>query len=388
MMHAPYIRLKAVLLLATAIGGMSSAVIGSEPSNDVPTYRGDPARTGVMPGPGPTKDAVVAWRFEAGAPIVSQAAVIDDTVYVVSAIGSVHALELATGTEIWRADARAPSRASPTVSSGLVIVATSDGVVAFDRRDGYEAWSTTATGPVAGTPAVVDATVIAASEQGMISAIDAGSGGMRWRSDAGMAAANSVAADPASGIAVIAGKEGVAVAVDLADGHPRWRYDTHEPARIGTPTIAGGLVFVATLEGGGPGTRHIHAVDAATGERRWLMDSPGDAPAFAPAVIDGLAVISGEDGSVTAVDARTGHPAWRYDAPGVVETVPAVVDGSVYVASNGGQALALDLADGTERWRVPIEGVPYGVAVTAGLVIVGTTTGTLYAIGSMSGIEE
>jgi hypothetical protein len=46
------------------------------------------------------------------------------------------------------------------------------------------------------------------------------------------------------------------------------------------------------------------------------------------------------------------------------------------------------MAADPKRWRVPIEGVPYGVAVTAGLVIVGTTTGTLYAIGSMSGIEE
>jgi outer membrane protein assembly factor BamB len=65
-----------------------------------------------------------------------------------------------------------------------------------------------------------------------------------------------------------------------------------------------------------------------------------------------------------------------------VETVAAVADGSVFVASNDGHALALDAATGTERWHVSIEGIPYGVAVTGGLVLVGTTAGTLYAIGT------
>ena len=59
----------------------------------------------------------------------------------------------------------------------------------------------------------------------------------------------------------------------------------------------------------------------------------------------------------------------------------AVADGVVYTACNGGPALAIDLATGKELWRVPIKGVPYGMAVTSGLVLVGIEFGILYAIG-------
>ena len=374
----------AAISLAIALSMLGAPAIAGDRAGDIPAYRGDAARTGMMPGPGPSGTPEVVWSFQSGAPIASQVAVVGDAVFLVTVTGSVHALEITTGTELWRADLGVPSKGGPSVSDGLVIVVSGDGVVALDSRDGSIAWSSTATGPVSGTPAVVDDMVFAASEDGMASALEIGTGDTVWQVDLGIATANSVAADPSVGIAVLGGREGVAVAVELDSGRVRWRYDTDDSARIGTPTIGNGLVYLATLEGGGPGTRHIHALDAVTGERAWVMDSPGDAPAFAPALFRRRAFISSEDGSVTAVDARSGALLWRYGASGVVETVAAVADDTVYIATNDGQALALDAATGTERWHVPIEGIPYGVAVTGGLVLVGTTAGMLYAIGDRS----
>jgi len=141
---------------------------------------------------------------------------------------------------------------------------------------------------------------------------------------------------------------------------------------------------VPTLEGGGPGTRHILAMDLATGQLQWRFASPGDKPAYAPAIADGRAIVEGENGTVTALDPTTGKVIWQAAAPGLVEVVAASTGGVVYGASNGGFAFALDASSGLERWRIPINGVPYGVAVAAGLVLVGTNLGTLDAIGGVA----
>jgi hypothetical protein len=163
--------------------------------------------------------------------------VAEETVYVVTVTGSVHALEVATGSELWQADMGAPSTTGPTISEGLAVVATDDGVVALDARNGGIAWSSTSTGPASGTPAVVEGNVVTASVDGMASALDAAAGDTVWQTDAGITAAHSVAADPSSGIAVLGGHEGIAVAVELVDGRVRWRYDTGDSARTGAPTM-------------------------------------------------------------------------------------------------------------------------------------------------------
>ena len=45
-------------------------------SDGVPMYRGNPARTGVLPGPGPVGDPVLLWQVHTQGPIVGSAAAI------------------------------------------------------------------------------------------------------------------------------------------------------------------------------------------------------------------------------------------------------------------------------------------------------------------------
>jgi len=209
-------------------------------------------------------------------------------------------------------------------------------------------------------------------------AIDTRTGSVLWSHTLGSPDGTSVAA--ADGLAVFGLLDGTAVTLAVADGTERWRTDTGGGARIGTPAIADGRVYAVSLDDNGPGTHHITALDLETGRLLWRFASPGDRPAYTPAIADGRAITEGEDGSVTALDAATGAVLWQTKAPGLVEIVPTIANGIVYGASNGGFAFALDAATGAERWRLPIKGVPYGMAVTSGLVIVGTNVGTLDAI--------
>ena len=359
--------------------GLGPSLAPSPAVPDILDYRGDAARTGNMPGPGPVGVPSIRWSFKAGAPIGSQVAVVDRVVYLVSTEGTLHALDLETGMQRWSVPVGARVHASLAIADSLVMVAADDGAHAFATSDGHTAWVTSKTGPVRGTPAVIGHTAVFASDTGTITALDTRTGSVLWMHPVGAPDETSVAATNDS--VVVGLQNGVAVALALADGTERWRTDTGDGARIGTPAIADGRAYIATLDGAGPGTRHIRALDLTTGRILWSFASPGDKPAYTPAVADGRAIVEGEDGSVTALDPATGTVLWQAKAPGPVEVVAAVADGVVYGASNGGFAFALDAATGAQRWRLPIRGVPYGVAVTSGLVLLGTDLGTLYAIG-------
>jgi eukaryotic-like serine/threonine-protein kinase len=332
-----------------------------------------------MPGPGPSGPPALRWTFEAGAPIGSQVAVVGRVVYLVSADGVVHAIDFGTGKELWTATTGAETHASPSIVDGLLIVGANDGVHAFALANGHAAWSTPKTGLVRGCPAVVGHTAVFASDGGTATALDTRTGAVLWSTALGAPDNSSVAA--ADAVAVLGLQNGVVIALAVADGSERWRTDTGDGGRIGTVAIADGRVYVAVLDGGGPGTRHVEALDLMTGKILWRFASPGDKPAYVPAVDAERAIVEGEDGSVTALDPATGAILWQAKAPGLVEVVAAVADGVSYGASNGGFAFAVDAATGAERWRLPIQGVPYGAAVTSGLVLVGTSQGTLYAIG-------
>ncbi|MEP6638084.1 MAG: PQQ-binding-like beta-propeller repeat protein [Chloroflexota bacterium] len=360
----------------------SSAVAGN--AKDVTTYRGDAARTGVMPGPGPLAAPVVAWSFDASAPIGSSVAVVGGVVYLVGSNGTVHALDLGTGHERWKVALGVEAHSSPTVIDGLVIVGTDDGVHALRAADGTAAWSTPGIGPVGGALAVTEETGVFADGTGTVGAIDIRTGKLTWKRDEGAPDTRSVATD--GQVAIVGIDGGTIIALSLADGTERWRTGPGDPAGVGSPTIADGRVFAATgLGSEGPGTHHLVALDLATGKLLWRYASPKDVAVYTPAISDGRAIVDGEDSTVTALDPATGKVVWTSPAPGVDEVVAAVVGATVYSASNGGFAFALDAATGAERWRLAIQGVPYGAVVTGGMVLVGTDGGTLYAIGGTGG---
>lgn len=332
-----------------------------------------------MPGPGPSGRPVVAWTFKAGAPIGSSPAVVVGTVYLLGNDGVVHALGLTTGTELWRTSLGADATGSPLVSDGLVIVGDSKGIVhALAAGDGTARWTVATDGPIAGAAAAAGDVAVVATRTGSAYAIEIAGGTTRWKTAVGGAVGSSIAI--ADGTVYLgAGPNLVALAV--ADGRIRWKQPMSAVGRIGTPTVAGGLVFAATgLDGGDASVYGVAALDAPTGMPRWRFVSPTRAVVYTPAVVSGRAYIVGEDRRVAALDAATGRPIWSTTTEQVDEAVPAVVDGLVYVAGNGGAMNALDAATGAIRWSVAYRGVPYGPTVVGGFVLVGTDLGTLIAI--------
>ena len=136
-------------LVLEACASASSAPPSQPSSGDVTSYRGDSARTGVMPGPGPAGAPTVAWSFKAGASIGSSPLVIGDTVVFVDREGSVHALSLRTGTESWKVVVGAEVGGSPVGVDGLVVIGDEDGhLKALDVKTGDPKWTADLDGPI------------------------------------------------------------------------------------------------------------------------------------------------------------------------------------------------------------------------------------------------
>src|SRR3954466_15227013 len=100
---------------------------GEVMSADVTIYRGNPARTGEMAGPGPHGAPVELWRFQAGGAIDTTPAVAGETLYVGSDDGNLYALDPMTGAERWRFAAGDVVSSSPAVVGDLVYAGAHDG---------------------------------------------------------------------------------------------------------------------------------------------------------------------------------------------------------------------------------------------------------------------
>jgi eukaryotic-like serine/threonine-protein kinase len=370
-----------LLLAACAPAEATPAPASGLVAQDVLTYRGDPARTGVMPGPGPSAQPAIRWQLEMAGPIGASPVVVDGFVLVVSEDGILHAADLVTGERRWEHDLGADARAAtPQVVDGIAVLGDVDGVLhGIAATDGVEAWSTRLDGPVTGGAAAAGDVVVAATTAGSAYGVDAATGEVRWRTTLPGPVSRSVAVE--GDVAYLSVDGGHVVALRIRDGTTVWDAVVADSGEGGTPTIAGGLVFAATgFHADAAGDTGVSALDAATGALRWRFASPTGHDQFTPAVLDGWAWTVGGDASVVAFDAATGRQRWSTTTDGPNDALPAVTGGIVYVATNGGSMRALDATTGELRWQVPIEGVPYAPVVTGGFVVVGTSHGRLYAI--------
>lgn len=210
----------------------------------------------------------------------------------------------------------------------------------------------------------------------------------------------------------------------------RLRLDKNDTA----PSFAGSRTFVAHQDG------NLYALDSDDGEEIWRFQMGAD-PAVTPIVVKDLVlVVSGLSGNtssvVSAIKIESGDLAWRYELPdslGFTDSVmargAAVGDGGVYIGTFSGTVYGLDLATGERCWDIaPRSGSPIFVppalangtlyfvtkkmafavdahtgeakweaknisaisslAVSSGMVYVGTEDGSLTALGARSGEEK
>lgn len=329
------------------------------PGSPVGMYRGNAARTGENPGPGPLDDPARLWSIHLGYDLQSSPAVVDGTVYIGSVSpgapegGALHAVDAATGIERWRLGSVPGDGifSSPAVDNGIVVIGTYDGIIlAADAATGQERWRAQAESAIwFQSPAIVDDVVYMTDIGAHLYALDAETGEERW-------------------------------SLVQGDGHER---------AFASPAVSDNVVYCVNSSRRPDAERYLHAFDAATGEQRWQFTPGAESGLVAiPVVVGDTVYVSSLDNKIFAVDTDTGDELARYQVDGMMQTELAIAGGLAYVGTGEGNLLAIDLENGDERWRASLE--PGVIATTPptvadGVVYVGDAGGKLYAVDAASG---
>ena len=198
----------------------------------------------------------------------SSPAVADGVVYAGSADGSLYAIALVDGRELWRFDTE--GRRLDSARYG------------YDRRT------------ITSSPAVADGAVFFGSRDGSLYAVDAATGRLRWRvlhDDTSWSIASPVVID---GLVLDASSDAWFFhAVDAATGRVVWRVDTETPIWP-SPVVAGGTAWFLTSTG------ELWGVDPRTGAVRERVHL-GERTKSSPWIEDGVLYVGTDEGSVLAV---------------------------------------------------------------------------------------
>lgn len=344
----------------------------------------------------------VVWRWQAPGSVNGTPAVVGGHVYVVSLQGT-SSLDPRTGQVQWMNRA-ATGTSSPTVRDGQVYVA--DGGTTLHRLDaatGTEVWKTKLdpqqyasafSSPVVSGRLVIvgiaSVAELAAKDpiafRGSVVATDRDSGAVVWRhatADApanGVAVWSSVSVDEETGTAFVstgnnyttAGPTSDSIlALNVATGATRWvhQVDTGDLFTLPHPTSADSdfgtnpILFDATIGGT---TRHLLGAGQKSG-RFWVLDRTTGAVVWHRTVSTGSVLIGGifnngaYDGKNLVLAGNSGGPgATRVGQP---------------TAPHGSELVALNPANGRIRWRRHLDGwvwAPITLSQHVGFVAVDT----------------
>ncbi|GLZ09472.1 hypothetical protein Acsp03_69380 [Actinomadura sp. NBRC 104412] len=320
-------------------------------------------------------------------------------VYVCTSTETV-AIDGRTGRQRWRGAFTAARNASMAVLGGTGFLCDSGAqpaLTAFDLASGRPRWQAPLrTRSLAPTPIVAAGVVclagsLDAGNSGLF-AFDPATGRNRWTYRAELGTSD-VAAD--GGVCYLTDEDGFLAAIDARTGGARWRVRVNERYRTATPVAGGGLVAIETQDGG------IRAFDAATGRPRWAVASAGRGGVEgvrreltgAMLIAGGVVYVSGSHGTLSALDARTGARRWsvtrdlssRESPSRGGYLLPALGGGLAVLSDPEGGLQAMDAATGRVRWRqTASEGYGEGPLIAGSLVYQGTLDG-LYGFDLATG---
>jgi outer membrane protein assembly factor BamB len=249
---------------------------------------------------------------------------------------------------------RAPGGLDNVIVAGdAAFLQSEDGTLyCLDRMTGHQRWALNTGGPngngnVMSYPAVADGIVYAGSRTGDVWAIDAATGGTKWRIH--------LSADPVEasmlvqdGIVYTGTGGGLFVALNTTDGSERWRFNDGQDFVNTFPALDNGVIYV-----GGP--QSVRAIGATTGKLVW--ESRTDGQVRGAEVDNGVVYAPTAPGSVYALNEADGHQLWTQTFTDAAPGLSVAVSGGMVVAGFGtGGMMGLDAASGKVVWQTPDSG--------------------------------
>ena len=258
------------------------------------------------------------WSASVGAagPYVFSPGSDGEAVYAAGRDGRLVKFDLASGREIWRADAGRVLSAGVGVGAGLALVGTPRGeVLAFNAADGTPAWNVTLAGEILVPPVAADGIVAARANDGRVYLLEAASGKVRWQYSRTLPA---LTLREQGHLALSVGA--------LYAGH------------------AGGRLTALTLNNGAPLWEANVAMPRGATELERIADIAGPL-----ALDDRLVCAAAFQGRVACLDRNNGNGVWARELSALRGVDMDVRH--VYAADERGAVFAFDKTRGTNPWK-------------------------------------
>lgn len=236
----------------------------------------------------------------------------------------------------------------PCVVGGVVYFHGGGRLHALDAASGAEIWNfpvgagSGAPGSMPTRPVVVDGAVYVTAGARVL-ALDARTGGERWRFDAPAVMFGPPTYVPGAGVTgggvYVADYLGTVYALDPVDGRDRWRVATEQRQSVEPVLVAGGSVML------GAGSA-LYTLDAVSGTPKWRFAAQAEIVG-SPVAADGRVHFGSKDHCLYTVDAGGGQLRWKLETGGEITGSPVVSGGVVYASSKDRCVYALDAVKGT-----------------------------------------
>ncbi len=144
---------------------------------------------------------------------------------------------------------------------------------------------------------------------------------------------------------------GIAGSVILPPLQLAWVRNVEANIWMTSPIVAGGLVFIASIDDDNQGRSHVYAIDAKSGEIVWKFKT-GNSVKNCIAFHDGKVFATDIQGMVYAIAAENGDLVWKKDLSIYGRTQEGTIASDNTIYTGGGNGLcALNASDGSEIWR-------------------------------------
>lgn len=285
------------------------------------------------------------WVYASEANIISTPAITQQLVIVGNSLGTIEAIDKASGKRKWKHQTKGAIYSSPAIHQNKVVVASGDGIIyCLNHTNGKIIWQFKAEAAVLGSPLIYDNKVY------------------------------------------IGGSDHHFRCLDLNSGKQKWSYDALEGPVVSTPVFSNGKIIFGSWD------RHLYALDAFNGTLAWKWNNGSMVRNFAPAscipvVQDDIAYIVAPDRYLSAIDMQTGNTLWRTKEATVRESIGISADGKWLYTKTMSDGFAVFPTGRTPQnlaWKkdfgIGYEHVPSMPIEKEGKVYFGTKNGIIYAI--------
>ncbi len=354
------------------------------------TYHGDTQLAGVIDVALPDAPSRI-WRFQANSAIYHGPVASESLVHFVTGKGEVFGVDF-KGVKAWSRQltrlspvdqTEKPARVDGPVScfDETVFVGTMAGTLhALNAATGEEKWQTDIDSTILGAATMQPASgdqparvYVIGQDDGALHCLNMNDGTPLWKSEP----IDRCDGSPSSGAGVLAfGSCASALHVISADSGDI----LHNISLGDDDQVAGGVAFRGSSLFSGSHSGELFHADTKTGEIVWSNTDAESEIFTTPAVSPTHVIFGSMDDNFYALDRANGQLRWKFAARGL--TMSPVIAQDKVVVGAGGVLSLLALETGEELWSFEVSDEISSPSIIEGMILVGSDDGSLSAFGT------